>query len=125
MEYKDNVIGLQHIGIPTRQINTSIKFYESIGFIKKGEYNNNKVCFMELKNIIIEIYEECTVNYTDGAINHFAINVKNINEVFEMMQEKKVKIIEGITELPFWDRGIQFFVIEGINRERIEFSQYL
>ena len=27
--------------------------------------------------------------------------------------------------LPFWDNGVRFFTIEGPNKEKIEFSQYL
>ena len=27
--------------------------------------------------------------------------------------------------LPFWENGVKFFTIEGPNKEKIEFSQYL
>ena len=27
--------------------------------------------------------------------------------------------------LPFWDNGVHFFTIEGPNKEKVEFSQYL
>ena len=31
----------------------------------------------------------------------------------------------GINSLPFWEKGIKFFIIEGPNRERIEFCEIL
>ena len=127
MEYTDNITGLQHIGIPVRDAKTAAVFYQNLGFVKRGEYCNgaSKVCFMGLKNIMVEIYEEFSVNPVSGAINHFAINVKDIDAAYKSIQEKNIKIVEPITELPFWDNGIRFFIIEGINGERIEFSQYL
>ena len=27
--------------------------------------------------------------------------------------------------LPFWENGVRFFTIEGPNKEKVEFSQYL
>jgi hypothetical protein len=27
--------------------------------------------------------------------------------------------------LPFWENGVKFFTIEGPNKEKVEFSQYL
>lgn len=27
--------------------------------------------------------------------------------------------------LPFWENGVKFFTIEGQNKEKVEFSQYL
>lgn len=27
--------------------------------------------------------------------------------------------------LPFWENGVKFFTIEGSNKEKVEFSQYL
>lgn len=127
MDYIDNIIGLQHIGIPVKDVMATANFYENIGFVKKGEYINgaDKVCFLELKSIMVELYEESTAYAASGAINHFAINVKDINEAYKSIRKKNVKVVEPIKKLLFWDNGIRFFIIEGINGERIEFSQYL
>lgn len=32
MELKEQLVGIQHIGIPTNDIETTIEFYEKLGF---------------------------------------------------------------------------------------------
>ena len=38
---------------------------------------------------------------------------------------EKEEDYEVFDEIPFWSNGVKFFTIEGPNKERIEFSQYL
>ena len=59
MNLKDQMNGIQHVGVPTNDIETTIKFYDEVHF------------------------------------------------------------------LPFWENGVKFFTIEGPNKEKVEFSQYL
>ncbi|MFR0790052.1 MAG: hypothetical protein ACLSHW_04940 [Lachnospiraceae bacterium] len=38
--------------------------------------------------------------------------------------EQGYKVLSnGIEELPFWEKGVAFFIIEGPNKERIEFCE--
>ena len=61
-----------------------------------------------------------------GAINHFAINCTDIDGAYKLAQEKGYKVVsEGIEALPFWEKGIRFFIIEGPNKERGEIDQIL
>lgn len=57
---------------------------------------------------------------------NIAINVTNIEETYQYMaQEGLNTTYNTIHFLPFWENGVKFFTIEGPNKEKIEFSQYL
>ncbi|WP_270348878.1 VOC family protein [Megamonas funiformis] len=119
---------LSHIGIPTNKMKETILFYEKLGFKKIFEtiVDNKEFVFIQYKDLVIEFFEVDNTNHLDGAINHFAINVNNINSVYNWLEEEKFKIItNGIEKLPFFDNGVQFCIIEGINGEKIEFSQII
>lgn len=61
-----------------------------------------------------------------GAIDHVAIDVKDIEKVYELVNQAGLNTAQDIVHfLPFWANGVKFFTIEGPNREKIEFSQYL
>ena len=62
-----------------------------------------------------------------GAIDHIALNVPDIEPVYALAKESGYKFLEsdGIVDLPFWEKGIRYFLIEGPNKEVIEFLQKL
>ena len=64
-----------------------------------NEEANEKVAFLKLNTLVVETYENkaAALNTTADTI-HF---------------------------LPFWENGVKFFTIEGPNKEKVEFSQYL
>ena len=37
MELREQLNGIQHVGIPTNDIEMTIAFYEKLGFIRNGE----------------------------------------------------------------------------------------
>ena len=51
MNLKDQMNGIQHVGVPTNDIETTIKFYEALGFKiafqTVNEATNEKVAFLE------------------------------------------------------------------------------
>ena len=61
MSMDDNFTGIQHIGIPTNDIEATIAFYQKLGFIPVlrtvNEQANEKVAFLRLHNLNIETYE--------------------------------------------------------------------
>ena len=71
--------GIQHIGIPTSDIETTIRFYEGLGFqtmhTNQVPANQAKVTFLQLGNLMIETYAEGG-NGIGGAFNHFALNFR-------------------------------------------------
>lgn len=129
-DFKTYITGLQHIGIPTNDIEKTKDFYELLGFQVVFETVNQKadekVSFLKLDHAVIETYENKHAVLENGALDHIALNVTDIEEVYKLATEKGFSISEkGIQFLPFWERGVRFFTITGPNKEKVEFSQYL
>lgn len=127
MEWLENVRGLQHIGLPTEDVEATVSFYKKLGFQEALRTDNGgiPVVFLKLNELVIETYGCESAAKRDGAIDHMAIDVKDIEAAFAYVKSLSVKILEEITFLPFWENGVRFFIIEGPNKERIEFAQYL
>lgn len=127
---KNVLKGIAHIGIPTNDIAKTIEFYQQIGFkVDLETINreaNEKVAFLSLGNLMIETYENKSAKMEIGAIDHIAINVNNIEEVYDEINKIGLNNRNDVINyLPFWHKGVHFFTIEGPNKEKIEFSQIL
>ncbi len=130
MKLSDYATGLQHIGLPTNDMEKTVAFYESLGFENAYETVNEaageKVVFLRLKNLTIEAYENGKAAMRSGAIDHIAIDVTDAQAAFSLAEAQGYSIVSnGVEALPFWERGVKFFIIEGPNGERIEFNQRL
>lgn len=127
MKLTDNITGLQHIGIPTKDMDKTKAFYQSLGFEIALEtvYQGDRVVFLKLHALIVETYESDQANPVYGAINHLSLNVLDVDDVYRQVTELGYKAVEGPAQLPYWTNGIKYFTIEGPNKERVEFSQYL
>lgn len=130
MNLQTYTTGIQHIGIPTNDIEKTIEFYNNLGFEIAlqtiNEEADEKVAFLKLKTLVIETYENRQAKLANGAIDHVAINVKDIEEVYHYIEENQMNTTnDEIHFLPFWENGVRFFTIEGPNKEKVEFSQYL
>lgn len=124
---QDLITGIQHVGIPTRDIDQTIAFYRRLGFeiaFRSGEKSKgNQVAFLRQKNLTLEIYDTCD---KIRAIDHFALDVIDIEKTFELIKADGEETLNSKVEfLPFWKNGVKFFSIEGPNAENIEFSQIL
>ena len=60
----DFVTGYDHIGIPTNDMEATVKFYEAIGFklVHATTNNGGKVNFFQHGDIIIETYLRCLIS---------------------------------------------------------------
>ena len=140
MKLKEQLNGIQHVGIPTNDIEKTIRFYETLGFEVAfqtvNEEADEKVVFLKLGTLVVEAYENHAAvlragaidhaKMEDGAIDHIAIDVKDIEKVYEMISEAGLNTTKDTVHfLPFWENGVKFFTIEGPNKEKVEFSQYL
>ena len=129
MKIKDFTTGVQHIGIPTNDINKTIEFYHALGFetALRTVNGTGEVTFLQLHNLIIETYQNHQAKMEYGAIEHIAIDVKNIDELFKVVKDNgKFKMLDQqVNRLPFWANGVKFFTIEGPNKEKIEFCEKL
>ena len=128
MGLKKYMTGVQHIGIPTNDILKTIEFYHKLGFEAALETVNGdeKVAFLKLNNLVIETYENKNAKMEAGAIDHLAIDVADVEAVYNEIVKMELNTTnDEIHFLPFWKKGVRFFTIEGPNKEKVEFSQYL
>lgn len=128
MEVKDFCTGIQHIGIPTNNIEETISFYKQLGFQVALQTVNGteKVVFLQLHNLVIETYENNSAAMQVGAIDHIALDVKDIDALFEVVKAANFCLLdEQVNGLPFWENGVKFFTIAGPNKEKIEFCERL
>ena len=126
MAFSKIATGLQHIGIPTNDLNQTIEFYESLGFelALRTANGDEQVAFLQLGNLMIETYQNFKAAQINGAVDHIAINVTDVEEARCVADSMGLEVIEE-GQLPFWDNGVKYFTILGPNREKLEFNQYL
>jgi catechol 2,3-dioxygenase-like lactoylglutathione lyase family enzyme len=130
MAIQDFITGIQHVGIPAGNIETSIEFYRGLGFEcalrPSDDAAGCPVAFMSLKNLTVELYEDGKAAMKNGAVDHVALDVTDIEKAFELVKAGGYELLDReIQSLPFWERGVRFFTIVGPNHEKIEFSQRL
>lgn len=123
--FKKNITGVQHVGIPTPDLNKTIEFYHSLGFEivwqKEGE-----VAFMQLGTLVVEVYPTDDAAMANGAIDHVALNVTDIEAVWRDVHACGYEVVDKeINFLPFFDKGVQYFTIIGPSREKVEFNHYV
>ena len=126
---------LAHIGVLVSDLKISQNFYENIlGFHKVWENINPspdgdvQVVFVEKDSLVIELIKMPNLEERrDGVVDHFAISVKDLEEVIEELQEKNVIFEEGsYCEAPHvFERGSKWIMLRGPNNERIELNERL
>jgi len=125
---KDYATGIQHVGIPTQDMETTVAFYKKLGFEIAYEtvFDGDRVVFLKLKNLVVETYEVESAKMEYGAIDHVAIDVVDVEKVYQKICGLGLNTLgDEIHYLPFWEHGVRYFTIEGPNKERLEFSQFL
>ncbi|MBQ6324547.1 MAG: VOC family protein [Clostridia bacterium] len=124
MAFSKLATGLQHIGVPTNDIEATVAFYTALGFevIFRTDNNGELVAFMQLGDLVIETYQNFKAVGTAGAVDHIAINVTDVDEARRIADAMHLEVIEE-GALPFFERGVKYFTILGPNREKLEFNQ--
>lgn len=126
MTIKDYCTGIQHIGVPTNHLQQTIEFYEKLGFtlILRTDNRGEQVAFLRMHDVVIETYQNGAATLREGAIDHIALNVKQIESLFELVKTNGFELLDRqVNQLPFWEHGVKFFTIVGPNREKIEFCE--
>lgn len=130
MGLREFVTGIQHVGIPTDDIEKTVDFYTGLGFEAAlrtvNEAAGEQVAFLRMRNLVIETYENHAAKHRTGAVDHIALDVTDIETVFRTVKKGGYVLLDPeIQFLPFWRNGVKFFTMEGPNGEKIEFSQML
>ena len=122
--FKENVTGIQHLGLPTEDLKKTVDFYHGLGF--ETIWNNETVAFLQLGTLVIETYQVDASAKVNGAIEHVALNVKDVEAAWRDAQACGYETEDTeINFLPFFEKGVRFFTIIGPNREKVEFNQFL
>lgn len=123
--FADNASGIQHLGIPTADLPKTIAFYEGIGFQILWE-KPGEVAFLKLGTLVVETYPCDAPAMKNGAIDHIAINVRDIDQAWaDAMAAGYETEDKAVNFLLFFENGVKYFTIIGPNREKIEFNQLL
>ena len=73
MKFPEMLTGVQHIGVPTNDLEKTVAFYETIGFQPVleivNEAANERVTFLQLKNLVIETYENHAASPSSSTIS--------------------------------------------------------
>lgn len=120
--------GVQHIGLPTADVQGTIDFYEGLGFTlaTRHDINGRDFAFMQLGSLLLELIPNAKPALCRGAVDHFCIDVKDIDELFARLKAAGYTMLdEHVNDIAFWQNGARYFFIEGPNRERIEFCEVL
>jgi 4-hydroxyphenylpyruvate dioxygenase-like putative hemolysin len=130
MSNLQNIItGLQHIGIPTADVKNTVQFYEQLGFScywRSDPKSGMDVAFLKLGSCVIEVYHSESPELRNGAIDHIALNVTDIESIFADIKARGLQMLDSeINSLPFFEKGVRFFTILGPNAEKIEFNQII
>ena len=130
---KEFVKGLHHAGIPVKDMDATIKFYESLGasvYLSKEDMDDNepiRVVIFEFGGVYIETYERKIAAGKEGAIDHLAFQVSNIDEMYRLAKEKCCHLMEEckteIQPTTYWPGSIRWFIIIGPNGEKLEFCE--
>lgn len=133
---KDNVRGLQHIGLPVTDIVRSQAFYRALGFTVVMECTLPpadqpiQVAMLELGNLVLELYQLAAPDLEnirarpDGHIDHLALDVADIDRALHAVRSLGLEPLEEAPVfLPFWDKGVRYFNVRGPDGEKVEFNE--
>ncbi len=126
------IIGINHIGIRVKNLESARAFYEQLGFIFiVGPIGPEPVAIMEHPSgVNINFILNADTNTGDNILmdvtekypgyTHLALDVNNIKSVQNLIEELGIHITEGPITLP--DGGIMFFIRDQ-DSNVIEFHQ--
>lgn len=120
--------GIQHVGIPTADVQKTIDFYESLGFKMTGRFDvdGRDFAFLQLGNLVVEAIPNPDPVMQPGAIDHICLDVKNIQELFNKLRDAGYTMLnEDLVDFNVWKNGTKLFFIEGPSKEKIEFCEIL
>ncbi len=118
--------GLCHVGVMTDDAEKSVKFYcENLGFrpYYAGKMGPMTLTFVEGNGLVIEFISAGKAA-PGGAVDHFAIEVLNIEEAVESLKAKGVEVGPIMKSPDFFPTGMKKVFFTGPNGEKIEFVEF-
>jgi len=141
MKEDSNITGLAHICIYTKNLEESLRFYERhldfemtyrtvVGREKQDGFFPLQYILIRRGSCIIELLQPADTDKVEvgakGIVDHFALEVKNIEKVFERLKAAGVvDEADKIFHFPDLFDGSRAFFIKGPSGEGIELFEYL
>ena len=130
MSFPQVLTGVAHIGIPTNDLDKTIAFYKKLGFVSALETVNKaageRVAFLQLGDLMIETYENHRAAEKGGA--NRPCSSGNDRYRSRLCCGKRGRDAPAAFQHPVTavlGKRVRFFMVEGPNKERIEFCQKL
>lgn len=120
--------GIQHVGIPSSDIQKTIDFYTGLGFtlVSRKDIGGRDFAFLQLGNLMIEAIPNDSPCMETGAIDHICLDAKNIDVLFNQLKEAGYQLLnDNLVDFDAWENGTKLFFIMGPNNEKIEFCEIL
>ena len=128
MELRDNILGVQHLGIPVCNMEETKKFYiENFGFqvIHEKEIfypEKMNICFLQLQDLVVELFEhrneairrEAESRVT-GVYDHFAIDAADFDDHAVMLINKGIPLAASTADGVVLYENIKTKGIRGVN----------
>jgi catechol 2,3-dioxygenase-like lactoylglutathione lyase family enzyme len=142
MQLADNLHGVQHLGIFVPDIEKAVEFYsEKLKFSTDytpsiaTDEGNIQIAFMERDGMLVELVQlvgdelEEVKTRGDGHIDHFAIDVFDIDNAIQTHLERGMDLhpstADGAQSFPLFSEGVKYVFFSGPFNEKIEFNQAL
>ena len=135
--FMKHITGLAHIALFTKDLETSVKFYECLGGKVTGQAdirkplgtNHIKIVSMPGFNLeIIEPHDGTAIPAADGLFPHIAIEVNDIDAAIAELKELGITSfrngVDKAADLPIFG-GIRNVFFSGPNGEQLELLQHI
>ena len=113
----------------TGGLDASCAFYSGFGMEVRRFSEDGKPCAMlTCKGGAIKLVEDkAQAGRGRGRIDHIAFDIQNIDQAFEELKNEGFKLLDEAPVLqgPVFDHGVKYFMIEGPDKEAIEFNMTL
>ena len=83
MDIRNNVLGLGHLGLPSKDVDTTAAFFTQFGFEIDWKGRPDQAVFLRKGSCYIEIYKDDNAALTDGSWQHVALEVSDIEKEYE------------------------------------------
>ncbi|CAK7058165.1 MAG: VOC family protein [Enterocloster citroniae] len=129
----EHIKGLHHIGLPVRNMEGTLAFYRKLGaeivYEKQDVFEEEpiRVVLLGLCGTVLELFERPKTAGIPGAFDHIAFETDCIEELYDRALEEGFAFHEdcrdGIQISTYWPNHTKWFILLGVNGEKIEFCQ--
>ena len=130
MSLKSFVKEFHHFGLPTKDMDATIEFYQKLGAeivfetVVQEAGKPCRVVHLKVSNLYVEAYERDETPMCCGAIDHLAVSTDDIEGAFEDAKRLGLTLAnEQVDYSDYWPGTAPWFHIIGPNGERIEFTK--